>query len=105
MIALKDSLESDFVERVRHNLFGGRPAREGAKFRISRRNNRRWRWPLPGPLEEERHLVVEAGTGVGKSLAYLVPAMLFALEKKKKAIISTQTINLQEQLMIRTFRL
>ena len=50
-------------------------------------------------LEEERHLVVEAGTGVGKSLAYLVPAMLFAHEKKKKAIISTHTINLQEQLL------
>src|SRR3981189_2804182 len=50
-------------------------------------------------LEEERHLVVEAGTGVGKSLAYLVPAILFALEQHKKAIISTHTINLQEQLL------
>ena len=50
-------------------------------------------------LEEERHLVVEAGTGVGKSIAYLVPAILFALEQKKKAIISTHTINLQEQLL------
>lgn len=50
-------------------------------------------------LDEERHLVVEAGTGVGKSLAYLIPATLFALEHNKKAIISTQTINLQEQLL------
>ena len=50
-------------------------------------------------LEEERHLVVEAGTGVGKSLAYLAPAILYALEQKKKAIISTHTINLQEQLL------
>src|SRR2546428_2365118 len=50
-------------------------------------------------LEEDRHLVVEAGTGVGKSLAYLVPAILFALEQHKKAIISTHTINLQEQLI------
>ena len=50
-------------------------------------------------LEEERHLVVEAGTGVGKSIAYLVPAILFAIEQKKKAIISTHTINLQEQLL------
>jgi len=40
-------------------------------------------------LEEDRHLVVEAGTGVGKSLAYLVPSILFALEQHKKAIIST----------------
>ena len=43
--------------------------------------------------------MVEAGTGVGKSLAYLVPSILFALEQNKKAIISTQTINLQEQLL------
>jgi len=50
-------------------------------------------------LSEERHLVVEAGTGVGKSLAYLVPSVLWALEKKKKAVISTYTINLQEQLV------
>jgi len=50
-------------------------------------------------LSEERHLVVEAGTGVGKSLAYLIPAVLWALEKKKKAVISTYTINLQEQLV------
>src|SRR5438876_4987154 len=44
------------------------------------------------------HLAVEAGTGVGKSLAYLVPAILYAVTNKKKAIISTHTINLQEQL-------
>src|SRR5258705_5947085 len=49
-------------------------------------------------LENREHLAVEAGTGVGKSLAYLVPAILFAAANKKKAIISTHTINLQEQL-------
>src|SRR3974390_856336 len=49
-------------------------------------------------LEEGEHLMVEAGTGVGKSLAYLVPAILFAVAKKKKAIVCTHTINLQEQL-------
>ena len=49
-------------------------------------------------LQNREHLAVEAGTGVGKSLAYLVPAILFAVAQKKKAIISTHTINLQEQL-------
>ena len=49
-------------------------------------------------LERGEHLAVEAGTGVGKSLAYLVPAILFASAHKKKAIVSTHTINLQEQL-------
>ena len=49
-------------------------------------------------LENREHLAVEAGTGVGKSLAYLVPAILFAVARKKKAVVSTHTINLQEQL-------
>src|SRR5882724_1394419 len=49
-------------------------------------------------LVSQKHLVVEAGTGVGKSLAYLVPAILFAVGKSKKAVLSTHTINLQEQL-------
>ena len=49
-------------------------------------------------LQNREHLAVEAGTGVGKSLAYLVPAILFAVAQKKKAVISTHTINLQEQL-------
>ena len=49
-------------------------------------------------LQNQEHLAVEAGTGVGKSLAYLVPAILFAVAQRKKAVISTHTINLQEQL-------
>ena len=49
-------------------------------------------------LQDKTHLAVEAGTGVGKSLAYLIPSILFAVGQKKKAIISTHTINLQEQL-------
>lgn len=49
-------------------------------------------------LERGEHLAVEAGTGVGKSLAYLVPSILFAVARKKKAVICTHTINLQEQL-------
>ena len=50
-------------------------------------------------LDESRALVVEAGTGVGKSLAYLAPALDLALSQKRKAVISTHTINLQEQLI------
>jgi len=49
-------------------------------------------------LQNREHLAVEAGTGVGKSLAYLIPAILFAVSQNKKAVISTHTINLQEQL-------
>ncbi len=48
---------------------------------------------------DNRHLIVEAGTGTGKTLAYLIPAIAAALEKKRRIIISTGTKNLQEQLM------
>ena len=50
-------------------------------------------------IENGGHLVIEAGTGVGKSLAYLIPAALYAIRSKRKAVISTHTIALQEQLM------
>lgn len=49
-------------------------------------------------LENRGSLLAEAGTGVGKSLAYLIPAIRHALEHNRKAVISTHTINLQEQL-------
>ncbi|MCK4352520.1 hypothetical protein KAW65_03835 [candidate division WOR-3 bacterium] len=46
-----------------------------------------------------RHLICEAGTGVGKSLAYLVPFILWAKNNKKKIIVSTYTKTLQHQLL------
>ncbi|MBU2567589.1 MAG: DEAD/DEAH box helicase [Elusimicrobia bacterium] len=45
-----------------------------------------------------KHLIIEAGTGTGKTLAYLVPLIYHAVEKKKKAVVSTYTKTLQEQL-------
>lgn len=45
-----------------------------------------------------QHLVIEAPTGVGKTLAYLVPSILYAVNEGRKAIISTHTKNLQEQI-------
>ena len=63
-------------------------------------------------LTNSKHLIVEAGTGVGKSFAYLVPAILAATEpdnqlvltadgekRNRRVIISTHTISLQEQLL------
>jgi ATP-dependent DNA helicase DinG len=46
-----------------------------------------------------RHLIVEAGTGVGKSFAYLVPAIHLATREKRRVVLSTYTISLQEQLV------
>jgi ATP-dependent DNA helicase DinG len=49
-------------------------------------------------LESRSHLLVEAPTGVGKTLAYLIPSALYARSAERKALISTHTKNLQEQL-------
>ncbi|OBL03812.1 ATP-dependent helicase [Mycobacterium sp. 1245499.0] len=49
----------------------------------------------------EEHLVVQAGTGTGKSLAYLVPALVHALEDDSPVVVSTATIALQRQLVDR----
>ena len=50
-------------------------------------------------LSNGNHLLVEAGTGVGKSFAYLIPAALFAIQNNTRVVISTNTINLQDQLI------
>jgi len=98
MIALKDSLGTEFVERVR-TIFSEKGRLSKAQNFEFRPQQQEMAGAVARSLEEDRHLVVEAGTGVGKSLAYLVPSVLFALEQHKKAIVSTHTINLQEQLL------
>jgi len=50
-------------------------------------------------IENKHHLIVEAGTGTGKSLAYLIPFILWAVGEKKKVVISTNTKTLQRQLV------
>jgi ATP-dependent DNA helicase DinG len=50
-------------------------------------------------LNQQRIALIEAGTGTGKSLAYLVPAMLWSLASHERLVVSTNTINLQEQLI------
>jgi ATP-dependent DNA helicase DinG len=49
-------------------------------------------------IADKRHLIVEAGTGTGKTLAYLLPALRYARQHNLRVIISTGTKNLQEQL-------
>ncbi|HKY83441.1 MAG TPA: helicase C-terminal domain-containing protein [Anaerolineales bacterium] len=50
-------------------------------------------------LSSGKHLLVEAGTGTGKSMAYLVPAFLWAARNGRRVVVSTNTINLQDQLI------
>ncbi|MFN2475862.1 MAG: ATP-dependent DNA helicase, partial [Chthoniobacterales bacterium] len=78
MIALKEQLGSDFVERI-GTIFSESGLLAKAKNFEYRAEQQQMAVATAEALEQERHLVVEAGTGVGKSIAYLVPAILFAL--------------------------
>ncbi len=99
MISLDpENRSTAFPDRVRE-IFSETGLLANAKNFEYRQEQQEMAVAVATALSEERHLVVEAGTGVGKSLAYLVPAVLWALEKKKKAVISTYTINLHEQLV------
>jgi ATP-dependent DNA helicase DinG len=98
VIAFRQDFEHQFAQNVR-GMFGKEGLLSGAKNFEYRPEQQQMAAAVAETLEGKRHLVVEAGTGVGKSLAYLVPAALFALENNRKAIISTHTINLQEQLL------
>jgi ATP-dependent DNA helicase DinG len=56
---------------------------------------------VTGAFSNSQHALIEAGTGTGKSLAYLVPALLWSLRNNERVVISTNTINLQEQLVLK----
>jgi ATP-dependent DNA helicase DinG len=56
---------------------------------------------IEAAFADKRHLIIEAGTGTGKTLAYLLPALRRARENKQRIIISTGTKNLQEQLFFK----
>lgn len=97
MIAPLDQFPSSLEKEV-HDIFseGGRMA--SAKNFEYRPQQQQMATAVARALENRSHLLVEAGTGVGKSLAYLIPSVLFAGANSRKAVISTHTINLQEQL-------
>lgn len=78
-----------FEEREGPESYEVRPGQIGLARRVTR------------AINEEGIVALEAGTGVGKSFAYLVPAILWAVRNKKRVIVSTNTINLQEQLVNR----
>ena len=50
-------------------------------------------------FNEDKVALIEAGTGIGKSMAYLIPSVLWSLKNRERIVISTNTINLQEQLI------
>ncbi len=98
MISFAEENDSDFVPRI-HDAFSEGGLLSRAKNFEFREEQRPMAASVARALSRNQHLIVEAGTGVGKSLAYLTPAVLWAKEHGRKAIISTYTINLQEQLV------
>jgi len=52
-------------------------------------------------LSDSHHLMIEAGTGTGKSMGYLIPSLYYGIKNNHKIVVSTHTINLQEQLRTR----
>ena len=88
---------ADLVTQVEH-IFSATGVLAQAKNFEYRPQQQQMAVAVARALANREHLAVEAGTGVGKSLAYLIPAVLFAVANAKKAVVSTHTINLQEQL-------
>ena len=99
MISLNDiqPASSDLVSQV-EEIFSPTGILSRAKNFEYRPQQQEMAVAVAHALQHREHLAVEAGTGVGKSLAYLIPSILFAVSQKKKAVVSTHTINLQEQL-------
>jgi ATP-dependent DNA helicase DinG len=98
MIALKDSLGSDFVERVRRFFGPDGPPRPGAQFRI-RPEQQAMAVAVAETLEEESHLVVEAGTAWANRSPTSSQRCLYAIEEKRRRSSPPTRINLQEQLL------
>lgn len=98
MIALRSQMNDQFAGQVRA-FFGEDGAMSRARNFEFREGQQQMAGAVADALAGGRHLVCEAATGVGKSLAYLAPAILHALATGGKAIVSTHTINLQEQLL------
>ena len=76
----------------------GRVARQLKGFE-SRPEQQRMLCAVVTAFNDSKAALIEAGTGTGKSVAYLLPAIHWAVQNKQRVVISTNTINLQEQLM------
>ena len=85
-----------------HDFFspGGTLARSSLAFE-HRKGQYEMARAIENAFKEKRHLIVEAGTGTGKTLAYLLPALRLARDRQQRVIISTGTKNLQEQLFFK----
>lgn len=91
-LALLDKPFSEFYEELKAKMrekFPGYETREAQERMILE---------VYGSFAENRHLMIEAGTGTGKSLGYMIPSLYYGIKHGKKVVVSTHTIQLQEQL-------
>lgn len=91
----QESIDADRIERL---LGEGGPLSHVLERYESRPTQRTMARRVVQSLNDEQRLLVEAGTGTGKSLAYLLPAAMFAIERGERVVVSTATIALQDQL-------
>lgn len=94
---------ADFVERVDALFAPGGALSDALSGFESRGGQREMARAVAKSLAEGTRLIVEAGTGIGKSLAYLIPAAMYSDESDAQVVVSTNTINLQEQLLGKDF--
>ncbi len=97
MIAPRDDFPSEFERQVNLAFGPGGLLSKSSQFEY-RPQQQTMAAAVAKACQDRTHLIVEAGTGVGKSLAYLVPSIFHAIADGRKALVSTHTINLQEQL-------
>lgn len=99
MISLQEYSPSGSLADEMHALFSDSGKLSESKDFEYRAEQQEMATHVAEALASAKPLIVEAGTGVGKSLAYLLPALTHGLEEKRKVVVSTHTINLQEQLI------
>src|SRR5271156_4284399 len=97
MIAPRDDFPSELERRVNLDFGPGGLLSKSSQFEY-RPQQQAMATGGAKACHDRTHLIVEAGTGGGKSLAYLMPSIFHALAENRKALVSTHTINLQEQL-------
>ena len=95
IVPLKEFIKIDVDEYFGQN---GAIHKNFGKFEVRREQYEMAKF-IENSMNENKKLIVEAGTGTGKTIAYLLPTLLYAIENNLKVIVSTNTINLQEQLI------
>ena len=95
----RDSLQSLDQDQVASLLEPGGPFHKEFPNYENRSEQQEMLRAATRAISEGRHILIEAGTGIGKSLAYLIPAALWASKNQHRVVVSTNTINLQDQLI------